>query len=47
MKSFPRMALCAALIVSASASVISLRPSEAGAVACYSIYAQAESMGSR
>jgi len=47
MKSLLRMVLCGALIMSASAWVMSWRASDAGAAACYSIYAEAESMGSR
>jgi hypothetical protein len=47
MKAFVGLALGAALLLSAAASVVSLHPSPVGARSCYSVWAQADRMGSR
>jgi hypothetical protein len=46
MKVFVGLALGAALVVGIAAPLVSLDPSEAGARSCYSLWAEADKMGS-
>jgi hypothetical protein len=47
MKALLGLALGAALVVSVSVPMVSLGPSQASARSCYSVWAQADRMGSR
>lgn len=47
MKAFIGLALGAALVLSVAVPLVSLGPSEAAARSCYSLWAQADKMGSR